>query len=160
MTTHTFFSPLPHQVGRETSWSFMTLILFFSFWPYCALCGILVPQPGIKPAPPALEAWSLNHWTTREVPQLISNPKVRKALIVEMTFESDPRRCMDTHLVQKEWHPERNPMWTKAGIPGLVPPPPLNVWLFCFQVIMNVVQMSLLQVGIFSSTVHFSLQWS
>ena len=31
-------------------------------------CGILVPQPGIKPVPPAVEAWSLNHWTTREVP--------------------------------------------------------------------------------------------
>ena len=32
-------------------------------------CGILVSQPGIKPVPPALEAWSLNHWTAREVPQ-------------------------------------------------------------------------------------------
>ena len=31
--------------------------------------GILVPQPGIEPAPPTMEAWSLNHWTTREVPQ-------------------------------------------------------------------------------------------
>ena len=31
-------------------------------------CGILIPQPGIKPLPPALEACSLNHWTTREVP--------------------------------------------------------------------------------------------
>ena len=30
--------------------------------------GILVPQPGTEPPPPALEAWSLNHWTTREVP--------------------------------------------------------------------------------------------
>ena len=28
--------------------------------------GILVPQPGIEPTPPALEAQSLNHWT-REV---------------------------------------------------------------------------------------------
>ena len=28
----------------------------------------LVPQPGIKPMPPALGAWSLNHWTAREVP--------------------------------------------------------------------------------------------
>ena len=25
---------------------------------------------GIKPAPPALEAWSLNHWTAKEVPGL------------------------------------------------------------------------------------------
>ena len=35
-----------------------------------AACGILVPQPGIEPVPPALGAWSLNHWTAREVPQL------------------------------------------------------------------------------------------
>ena len=30
-------------------------------------CGILVHQPGIELMPPALEAWSLDHWTTREV---------------------------------------------------------------------------------------------
>ena len=29
---------------------------------------ILVPQPGIKPVPPAVEAQCPNHWTTREVP--------------------------------------------------------------------------------------------
>ena len=28
----------------------------------------LVPRPGIEPTPRAVEAWSLNHWTTREVP--------------------------------------------------------------------------------------------
>ena len=27
--------------------------------------------PGIKPACPALEAWSLNHWTAREVPEAV-----------------------------------------------------------------------------------------
>ena len=26
-----------------------------------------VSQRGIKPTPPAVEAWNLNHWTTREV---------------------------------------------------------------------------------------------
>ena len=31
-------------------------------------CRILVPQPGIEPVPPAVEVWSLNHWTTKEVP--------------------------------------------------------------------------------------------
>ena len=31
-------------------------------------CGILVPGPEIEPMPPIVEAWSLNHWTTREVP--------------------------------------------------------------------------------------------
>ena len=40
----------------------------FNFWLHCAACGILVPQPGIEPVPPALEVQSLNHWTAREVP--------------------------------------------------------------------------------------------
>ena len=40
------------------------------FWPYHVACGILVPQPGIELAPPALEAQSLNHGTCREVPEL------------------------------------------------------------------------------------------
>ena len=31
-------------------------------------CGILVPQPGIEPAPPAVGAQSPNPWTAREVP--------------------------------------------------------------------------------------------
>ena len=32
-------------------------------------CGVrdLVPWPGIKSGPPALEAWSLSHWTTGKV---------------------------------------------------------------------------------------------
>ena len=42
-------------------------INFFFFWPYCTACGILVPQAGTEPVPPAVEAQSLNHWTTREV---------------------------------------------------------------------------------------------
>ena len=42
----------------------------FMFWFFGReACGILAPRPGIKPAPPALEAWSLNRWTTREVPE-------------------------------------------------------------------------------------------
>ena len=48
-------------------------LLFFLFlggWRglHLKACGMLVPWLGIKPAPPALEAQSLNHWTTREVP--------------------------------------------------------------------------------------------
>ena len=40
------------------------------FWLCHTARGILVSQPGIKPMPPAVEAWSLNHWTTREAPQI------------------------------------------------------------------------------------------
>ena len=40
------------------------------FWLCHEACGTLVPQPGIEPAPPAVEARSPNHWTAREVPVL------------------------------------------------------------------------------------------
>ena len=41
---------------------------FFCLWLHHKAYGILVPGPGIEPVPPAVKAWSLNHWTTREVP--------------------------------------------------------------------------------------------
>ena len=55
--------------------------VFFFFLKYLFLfiyldapglnCGMwdLVPWPGIKPCPLALGAWSLSHWTTKEVPR-------------------------------------------------------------------------------------------
>ena len=44
----------------------------FSFFWHVA-CRILLPQPGIKLMPPAMEAWCLNlNWTTREVLDSIS----------------------------------------------------------------------------------------
>ena len=50
---------------------------FFSF--DCAACGILVPQPKIKPlgVPPAVEMRSLNHWTAREKGKVKSLSRVR-----------------------------------------------------------------------------------
>ena len=51
--------------------SYKTCMLsrFYLFiWPHCEACGILIPWPGIKPVPPAVEVWCLNHWTAREVP--------------------------------------------------------------------------------------------
>ena len=42
----------------------------FIFCWFCGFkaCGILASPPGIEPEPPALEAWSPNHWAAREVP--------------------------------------------------------------------------------------------
>ena len=37
---------------------------FYSILVFGSVCGILVPQPGIKPVCPALEVWDLNHCTT------------------------------------------------------------------------------------------------
>ena len=41
------------------------------FFLYHTAGGILVPQPRIEFVPPALEAWSFNHWTDRKVPTTI-----------------------------------------------------------------------------------------
>ena len=43
-------------------------LLFFLFLLTQVACGILVPQPRTQPEPPAVETWSPNHRTTREVP--------------------------------------------------------------------------------------------
>ena len=45
----------------------LVLFCFFLATPHSAR-GILVPQPGMEPTPPAVEAQSLNHWTARVVP--------------------------------------------------------------------------------------------
>ena len=45
--------------------SFLIFLGFGFFWP-CH--GILVPWPGIKPRPPAVEPRNPNHWITREFP--------------------------------------------------------------------------------------------
>ena len=51
--------------------AFLLLFLFYLFfWLCCMACGILVPRPRIEPVPPAVEAWSPNHWTARKFPDL------------------------------------------------------------------------------------------
>ena len=62
--------PWPAKPGMN--WPLPTVqshhVLLF-FWLCRLACGILVPQPGIEPVPPAVEAQSRNHWTAREVPR-------------------------------------------------------------------------------------------
>ena len=49
----------------------MTFPQDFALSSLCCMAPvILVPRPGMEPTSPALEARSLNHWTTREVPIL------------------------------------------------------------------------------------------
>ena len=40
-------------------------------WAFSCSMQDLVPWPGMGPGPPTLGAWSLNHWTTREVPAVL-----------------------------------------------------------------------------------------
>ena len=52
--------------------SFLNLLQYRFCFLFCFFGheahGFPAPQPGIKPTPSALVAWSLNHWTTREAP--------------------------------------------------------------------------------------------
>ena len=48
-----------------------SFLILFTYLFDCATDKILVPQPGMEPVPPAVEARSPNHWTTREFPTLL-----------------------------------------------------------------------------------------
>ena len=76
---------------------------------YCTACGILVPQLGIKPTAPALEAGGLNHWTTSEVPDSPFIPRCGPcpflldlgSLVINRTQKSDMAWLL--RLGQKRW---------------------------------------------------------
>ena len=53
--------------------SFLKLLYLFIYWRHPAAWGISIPSPGIEPAPPAVEAQSLNLCTTREAPVCVSS---------------------------------------------------------------------------------------
>ena len=57
-----------HDKARVSGFWRQPSLLFFFFWPCHLACGILVPWPGIEPAPLALKVWGPNHWNTREIP--------------------------------------------------------------------------------------------
>ena len=82
---------------------FLSFSLFLSFRPCCAVCGILVLQPGIEPMSPALGAQSLNHWTAREVPTLTVLYLIFKFLnYISLSYESTAH-----HKPPKSWEPWR-----------------------------------------------------
>ena len=76
-----FFSPFkeiypytsyPELLGINFPIMFFVLSLSVSlFWLHHTACGILIPWPGIEPGPLAVNAWSPNHWTTRELPSIM-----------------------------------------------------------------------------------------
>ena len=49
---------------------FLFLFFFLPFDHTSRCVGYLVLQPGKEPGPPAVEVWSLNCWTTGEVPRI------------------------------------------------------------------------------------------
>ena len=55
-------------------WILVSALRIFSCNMRTLSCGMwdLVSWPGIEPGPHALATWSLSHWTTREVPSILS----------------------------------------------------------------------------------------
>ena len=71
---------------------------------------ILVPQPGIEPVLPALEVWSLNHWTAREVSKfnLFSQEYVVclwSRQLQTALFTAAPPKVSSTQLLGCAWVP-------------------------------------------------------
>ena len=63
---------IPAYIDGDHSRGRWTRSFFFFFSQPCdEVCGVLVSQLGMELVPPAVEAWSPNHWTTREVPTLM-----------------------------------------------------------------------------------------
>ena len=58
-------------------------------------CRLLLPQQGIKPSSPAVEAQSLNHWTIRKVPKW----DFLFSLIIQYQMHSSSVQCFGFHLV-------------------------------------------------------------
>ena len=63
-----FIPPPPPPPPPLSPLGVHTFVLYIWVGSLVAACGI---WPGIEPGLPALGAWSLNHWTTREVPHFI-----------------------------------------------------------------------------------------
>ena len=63
----------PRHTAKFSDWRpkflYPPLLYFFEkkFWSHLMAWRIVVPWPGLEPSPTALEVWSSNHWTTREV---------------------------------------------------------------------------------------------
>ena len=87
---------------------FLEQDIFFFFWPRCAACGILVPQPGIEPVPPAVEVWSPDHWTTREVPE-------QSSLVSRILRCESDRPAYPETKATKGPLPCKSSLWSLAG---------------------------------------------
>ena len=64
----------------------------------CRPCGFLVPWTGIEPMPPALEVWSINHWTAKEVPP-------SHIIMVNHTYSFISLRSSLDLIFQSKWFP-------------------------------------------------------
>ena len=63
---------------------------------------MLVPWPGIKPIPSAVDAWSPNHWTVREVPQYHFLIHLQITLFLFLSFQKKEKEEEEDKEKDKE----------------------------------------------------------
>ena len=95
------------------------IYLFIHLTASSLSCGMwdLVPWPGIEPWPPALGAWNLSHWTTREVPTLLllkSDTKHIARSLWEKTRVGWFERIALKHVYYHMWNRSKFNAWDKA----------------------------------------------
>ena len=61
-------------------------------------CRILIPWPGIKPMPPAVETRSLNHWTVSEVPVAASSWHSESPMMLLLLRSPPWWLCLEQYL--------------------------------------------------------------
>ena len=99
----------------------------FSFGMRTLGCGMwdLVPWPGIKPRPPALGAWSLSHWTAREVSavfslflQELSKPVLHfpHSSIFLISSSGCGRFCLFSNPLWQDCRPHFPQLWLEADL--------------------------------------------
>ena len=66
------------HLALRASYDTLAPIFIYYLLPHPTACEILVPRPGIEPAPPVLAVQNLHHWITMEMPVLLvkSNNKM------------------------------------------------------------------------------------
>ena len=94
-------------------------------------CGMrdLVPWPGIELGPPPLEAWSLSHWTIREVPRWKALLKVKSLSCVQL-FATPWTVAYQGPLSMGF---SRQEYWSGLPFPspGDLPNPGIELWVSC-----------------------------
>lgn len=84
-------------------------------------CGIFVSQPGIEPAPHAVEAWCLNHWTTSKVPYIVILKLLvlLSYLMIDESTEEGPGQLLSPTPTRKEPYRPQS-VWRNHRLPTLL----------------------------------------
>ena len=93
------------------------------FWSCHVACGILVPQPGMKFMPPAVEAQSLNHWTVTEVQRqqkCLTVLEFRSPKSIPLGQQSEVDSAGSVGRLQEEFAPGLLQIQIVVNVPGLL----------------------------------------